>query len=351
MHAPLKGRGAASNPANRYERLHLEPLEDVEYQDEEGATIRTSLFRDSSRTILARNDSPDVPFTYSINPYRGCEHGCIYCYARPSHEFLGFSAGLDFESKIVIKDDAARLLDDAFGKKSWQPQMVCCSGNTDCYQPLEQKLGLTRGCLAVFLAHRNPVGIITKNFLVTRDLDLLKDLAALQLVSVTLSITTLRDDLVRMMEPRTSMPARRLEAIRMLAREGVPVSVNVAPVVPGLTDEEIPAILEAAAEAGALHAGYQMMRLPVPVDELFATWVKQAFPDRAMKILGRVSEMHGGAVSDSRFGRRMKGEGEFAGAIRKLFDLTCARLGLNRTEPVYDTSRFVRESRQYELPW
>jgi len=219
----MHGRGTPSNPPNRFEKLHLEPMDGD--GDAEDRPVPTTFFKDTSKTILAKNDSPDIPFTYGINPYRGCEHGCIYCYARPSHEYLGFSAGLDFETRILVKHDAPALLEQAFRKKSWEPQMVCLSGNTDCYQPVERKLQLTRRCLEVFVKYKNPVGIITKNALVTRDLDLLAALAKDNLVSVTISLSTLQNDLVGAMEPRTSVPSMRLEAMRTLSENGIPVTV------------------------------------------------------------------------------------------------------------------------------
>lgn len=327
------GRAAGFNPPNRFGQQHFEPF-DLDFagiDPEDVPSIKTIFMRDTSKSVLAKNDSPDVPFTYSINPYRGCEHGCIYCYARPSHEYLGFSAGLDFETKILVKEDAPLLLAREFRKKSWWPEMVCFSGNTDCYQPVERKLEITRRCLAVFLDFRNPVGIITKNFLVTRDLDILSEMAKLNLVTVSISITSLRPELTRMMEPRTSMPEKRFEAIELLAKAGIPTHVNVAPIVPGLTDEEIPAILREAAARGATSAGYIMMRLPGPVEPLFVEWVERMMPERASKILNRVRDVRGGKLTDARFGKRMKGEGEIADSINKLFKIHRDKYGLNRS--------------------
>lgn len=336
-----RGRGARYNPANRFEPLHLE--EDPSALDEdELRQVQTEYLIDHTRSILARNDSPDTGFTFSINPYRGCEHGCIYCYARPSHEYLGFSAGLDFETKILVKEDAPRLLSEAFQKPSWEPQLVALSGNTDPYQPLERKLGLTRRCLEVFLKHRNPVAIITKNHLVTRDADLLEEMASMNLVSVALSITTLRPELVGRMEPRTSRPERRLAAIQELSRRGIPVSVNVAPVIPGLTDEEIPNILRAAAEHGARNAMYIIVRLPGPVKELFLDWIEREFPDRAGKIVNRLRDLRGDRLTDSRFGYRMRGEGEWATMIAHLFAVSCKKYGLNSRHRELSTKHFRR---------
>jgi DNA repair photolyase len=341
----IKGRGAGFNPQNRFERTHLEPLAiDLEYE-EHASQIKTLFFLDSSKSILARNDSPDLPFEYSINPYRGCEHGCIYCYARPSHEYLGFSAGLDFETKIMVKMSAARLLDEALQKKSWQPQMVAFSGNTDCYQPIERKLQLTRQCLEVFLRHRNPVGMITKNVLVLRDIDILQEMAKLQLVHVMISITSLRPDLISVMEPRTPTPMKRLKAIEELAKYCIPVGVNAAPIIPGLTDEELPAILKAAADHGATSAGYILVRFPYAVRQLFFDWVERNFPERAGKILTRIQDTRDGNVSDSRFGTRMTGEGEFAETIKALFKLHAAKYNLNRRWSGLTTEHFRREAR------
>ncbi len=338
----MKGRGASFNPPNRFESLHLEPLDD---EMAEGGEIspKTSFYVDSSKSILAKNDSPDLPFTYSLNPYRGCEHGCIYCYARPSHEFLGFSAGVDFETKIMVKNDAPKLLAGTFNRPSWEPQMVCISGNTDCYQPAERRLRITRGCLEVFLRYRNPVGIITKNALITRDIDLLTELARFDLVGATMSITTLDPDLARRMEPRTSAPERRLETIAALSSAGIPVSVFVAPVIPGMTDEEIPSILAKAAACGASYASYTILRLPGPVEPLFIEWIEREFPGKASKVLNRTRGMRGGKLSQSDFGVRMKGEGETARAIKQLFDLNCRKLGLNTKRFLPSTAHFRRQ--------
>ncbi|MBI4546676.1 MAG: PA0069 family radical SAM protein [Ignavibacteriae bacterium] len=343
MPETIKGRGAAFNPPNRFEKLHLEPLE-IELDDEEEARrIPTIFYKDTSKSILAKNNSPDIPFTYSINPYRGCEHGCIYCYARPSHEYLGFSAGIDFETKIMVKEDAPKLLEETFQKKSWQPQMVCFSGDTDCYQPVERKLQITRHCLEVFLKYRNPVGIITKNALITRDLDILKELAALNLVITTISITSFDDELIRKMEPRTSAPYKRLETIETLATHGIPVGVNTAPIIPGLNDKEMPTILKEAAARGAKFAGYVMLRLPGAVEQLFLDWLQRELPDRASKIINRIKEVRGGKLNDPRWGSRFRGEGEIAQTIRDLFHLSCEKYGLNKEEFKFSVEHFRHE--------
>jgi DNA repair photolyase len=342
MRQPLKGRSTAFNPPNRFEQTHLEPIAvDMQYEDD-APPLATQFFRDTSHSILARNSSPDLPFTFSLNPYRGCEHGCIYCYARPSHEYLGFSAGLDFESKIMVKLDAADLLEQTFRKKSWEPQIVALSGNTDCYQPAERKLLLTRRCLEVFLKYRNPVGIVTKNALILRDADILGEMAKLDLVHVMISVTSLDAELIRKMEPRTSTPVNRLRTLEELARRGIPVGVNVAPIIPGLTDEEIPAILKAAANHGAHAASYILVRLPGAVEPLFLDWLQRTLPDRAAKVINRIRDTRQGKMSDSRFGKRMKGEGEIARAIHDLFAVSAQRYNLARTWPPLRTDVFVR---------
>ena len=336
-----KGRGTGVNPPNRFEQFHAEPFEiDVPYDDER-PPVKTIFFDDASKTILAKNDSPDIPFTFSVNPYRGCEHGCVYCYARPSHEYLGFSAGLDFESRIMVKRQAPALLRHELRAKRWIPQAVEMSGNTDCYQPVERVLQLTRGCLEVFLELRNPVAIITKNYGVIRDLDLLTALAKLDLVRVTLSITTLDESLARRMEPRTATPQKRFEAVRILADAGVPTSVSIAPVVPGLTDEELPAILRQASDHGADRVTYSLLRLPGAVENLFSNWIEEIAPDRAAKILGRVREVHAGKLADSKFGRRMRGNGTIAEMIENLFSINARKLGLPTAAKQLDAGKFV----------
>jgi DNA repair photolyase len=342
----VKGRGSGFNTPNRFERFHFEPL-DIDWGEEPGAQhLPTTFYHDTSRSILAKNTSPDLPFTYSINPYRGCEHGCIYCYARPSHEYLGFSAGMDFETKIMVKLDAPQLLDRALQKASWQPQMVAFSGNTDCYQPVERRLEITRKCLEVFLKYRNPVGLITKNALVLRDVDILSEMAKLNLVHVMLSITSLDADLVRRMEPRTSTPENRLAAIEKLAEAGIPVGVNAAPMIPGLTDEELPAILKAAAERGAKSAGYILVRLPGAVEPLFLDWLRREVPDRAAKIINRIRDTRSGELSDARFGSRLVGEGHIAKTINDLFLLHTRKFNLTKRWSAVSTENFVNVHRQ-----
>ena len=341
VHAPPagpRGRGSVDNPAGRFETIA------VERDPEEPAPERvaTELLADTSRSVITRNDSPDVGFDVSLNPYRGCEHGCAYCYARPTHEYLGFSAGIDFETRILVKREAPELLRRELASPRWQPEVLALSGVTDPYQPAERKLEVTRGCLAVLAEFRQPVGVITKNELVTRDVDYLAALAAHGAAHVTLSITTLDPDIARRMEPRASHPRERLKAVRRLAEAGVPVGVNVAPVVPGLTDHEIPRILEAAAAAGAQGAGCVMLRLPGAVAGLFEQWLEVHFPDRKEKVLGRVREMRGGRLNDPRFGSRMRGEGVFAEQIRTVFRTYRRRYGLDRPFPALSAAAFRR---------
>jgi DNA repair photolyase len=327
---PLHGRGASDNPPNRFVPITLSR---DEWRDPEDPLPHTRLLRDSSRSILTYNDSPDVGFDVGINPYRGCEHGCAYCYARPYHEYLGFSAGLDFETNILVKERAPELPQEALESPKWQPQVIGMSGVTDPYQPIERRLGITRACLEVLARYRNPVSVITKNYLVTRDIDLLAELARYRAAAVAISVTTVENSRQRTMEPRTSTPERRLAAIARLAEAGIPVGVFVAPVIPGLTDHEIPAILDAAARAGAGFAGYIMLRLPHGVKELFETWLEQHTPDRKDKVLNRVRAMRGGRLNDPRFATRGRGEGPFAQQIRRLFAVSCARSGLARRSP------------------
>lgn len=336
-----RGRAARFDPPNRFEPLHLAP-DPSALDADELRHVPTVYFHDASRSILSKNDSPDVPFTYSVNPYRGCSHGCIYCYARPSHEYLGFSAGLDFESKIVVKPEAPALLEAAFRKRSWTPQPVAFSGNTDCYQPVERRLALTRRCLEVCLRYRNPATVLTKNRLVLRDLDVLRELAALNLVAVMLSVTSLRPEVTAAMEPRTARPIARLKAIEQLAANGIPVGVMVAPIIPGLTDEEVPAILEAASNAGARWAGYQIVRLPGPVKDLFVDWIGDAFPNQAGKVLRRLAELRGPSLNTAGFGARMRGDGLWAKLIKDLFIGTATRLGLSFHGPKLATHHFRR---------
>jgi len=322
-----RGRGASSNPPNRFEPLVVEADPEA---GEETIAPRTQFFADPTRQILSRNSSPDLPFDISLNPYRGCEHGCSYCYARPTHEYLGFSAGLDFETRILVKENAPELLRRELTSPRWKPRLLALSGVTDPYQPVERRLRLTRRCLEVLADLRHPVGIVTKNHLVTRDLDLLLELARHRAVAVFLSVTTLDAELSRVMEPRASHPRRRLEAIRTLARAGIPVAALMAPIVPALTDEEIPAVLEAVAEAGALDARYILLRLPYGLKQQFEDWLRAHRPLRAAKVLGRIRALRAGRLNESDFATRQRGTGIWADQIDHLFATTRRRLGFPR---------------------
>lgn len=335
-----KGRGTAANPPNRFERIEYLPILDPDADP--ASPAKTQFLKDVSRSLLTTNDSPDVGFDASINPYRGCEHGCIYCYARPYHEYLGFSAGLDFETKILVKENAPQLLREELASSKWQPKVVAISGVTDAYQPIERRLRLTRQCLEILAQFRNPVIIITKNQLVTRDIDVLVELAAFNATMVCVSVTTLDADLARVMEPRTSTPANRLEAIKALSDAGVPVRVLVAPILPGLTDHELTSIIQSAADAGAEYAGYTVVRLPYGVGELFEGWLGEHFPDRKKKVLNRIRDMRGGRLNDPNFGTRMRGEGVFAEQIRSMFQLACRRSGLKAGARELSISEFRR---------
>lgn len=317
------------NPAGRFERLSYAAEPGEEGVDGVGGAAPTTWYPDLSERVLTRNDSPDIGFTVSLNPYRGCEHGCAYCYARPTHHFLGYSAGLDFERILFAKVNAPRLLAEELSSPGWEPQVVAMSGVTDPYQPLERDLRITRECLRVFAEFRNPVGIVTKSRLVVRDLDLLGELAGHGAAWVHVSVTTLDAALAAVLEPRAPTPAARLEAIRELARGGVPVGVMVAPVIPGLNDHEIAGILEAAAEAGARRAGFVLLRLPYDVADLFREWVRRHRPGLEDRIFERVRDTRGGRLNVSAWGERMRGSGPYAEQLGALFRVTVKRLGLD----------------------
>jgi DNA repair photolyase len=337
---PIPTRGAASNPPNRFERIQLE--RDADWNPEEDPLPRTQFFKDHSRTIIATNDSPDIGFEASINPYRGCEHGCVYCYARPFHEYLGFSSGLDFETKIMVKEDAPKLLRAELSSPKWQPKVLAMSGVTDPYQPIERRLQITRGCLEVLAEFRNPVSIVTKNQLVTRDLDLLGELARHNAAAVFISLTTLDTELRKVMEPRTAPPAARLATITKLAQAGIPVGVLVAPVIPGLTDHEIPSLVQAAVAAGARFAGHVTLRLPHAVAPLFEQWLEHHFPNQKEKVLNRLRALRGGKLYDAEFGTRMRGEGIFAEQMDQMFDVACRKAGIAENELELSTAAFRR---------
>ncbi len=338
-----KGRSATGDPPNRFLAIQREADPDAELdpEDEPGRQrVATQFLPDRSESVVTENDSPDVPFRYSVNPYRGCEHGCSYCYARPSHEYLGLGAGLDFESKIFVKERAPELFARWLARDGWEPEMICFSGITDCYQPAERTFELTRRCLQVAAEARQPVGIITKNRLVTRDLDVLAPMAGRSLVHVSLSITTLDEKLARRMEPRTSRPAARLEAIRELSAAGVPTRVMIAPIIPGLNDSEIPQILKAAQEAGAGSAGHVLLRLSGSVRPVFLEWLSQNEPNRAARVESAIRQTRGGKLNDTQFGRRMRGTGTRAEQIDQTFATFAKRYGLDGRLSPFDFSRF-----------
>jgi DNA repair photolyase len=344
-----KGRGAQVHPPNRfrkheYVQEHPEALDEELYSDPQ-----TEIYYERPKKNINRVDSPDIGMDLSMNPYQGCEHGCIYCYARNTHPYWGFNAGLDFESRIVVKENAPQLLEQELSKKNYKVTPIMLSGNTDCYQPLERKFELTRKMLAILWRYRHPVGIITKNSLITRDLDILKPMAENRLVTVTISITTLKEKLRRIMEPRTASAAKRLETVRVLSESGIPVNVNIAPVIPFINSDEIPAIMKAIAEAGAVSSMYQLVRLNGDVGIIFDDWVKKNFPDRADKVLNQIKRAHGGKLGESRFGIRMKGEGEMAEAILKLFKIAREKYLNGRKMPALDCSQFRIPAAQKQL--
>jgi DNA repair photolyase len=351
---PRKGRGAVSNPTPRFAEHDRASLDDGWGIQPEPAILRTSLHLDSARSILSRNDSPDVPFDRSLNPYRGCEHGCIYCYARPSHAYLGLSPGLDFETEIFYKPEAPGLLRAELARPGYLPAPVALGSNTDAYQPSERHLRIARGLLAVLHETRHPVVAVTKSDMVLRDLDLLADLARQRLAAVLVSITTLDAGLARRLEPRAATPRRRLAAIEGLVAAGVPCGVLVSPVIPGLTDQEIEAILTAATQAGASQANHIILRLPLELAGLFQDWLSAHYPDRAGKILSLLRQCRDGRLNDPRFGARMRGSGPIADLIAQRFALAARRLGLGAPGAAWDlaTDRFVRpaaDGRQLSL--
>jgi DNA repair photolyase len=336
----FKGRGAQIKTENRFLKSHY-VTDHIEGLDEPLLeSPQTQIFFETPKKIVNKVDSPDLSMMYSINPYQGCEHGCIYCYARNTHEYYGFSAGLDFESKIIVKKSAPALLEKHLLNKNWNAVPIMLSGNTDCYQPQEKKFEITRNLLKVFANYRHPVGIITKNSLILRDLDLLKDLASDNLVHVYISITTLEEDLRRILEPRTASSIKRLKTIEELSKAGVPVGVMNAPIIPGLNHHEIPQVLKAAAEHGALNCGITVVRLNGSIGKIFEDWLRKNFPDRFEKVWNQICSFHGGNVNDSQFGRRMSGEGHIAEAIHQLFRASKKKYFANRSAPAYDLTKF-----------
>lgn len=336
-----KGRGAQFNTQNRFQTRQYESDETLAPDDDfPEPVVKTQYFTEFPKQIISRTQSPDIPNATSVNPYQGCEHGCIYCYARPTHEYWGFSAGLDFESKIMVKKNAPALLEKQFLAKTYQPDIIHLSGNTDCYQPAERDFQLTRQMLEICLRYRHPVDIITKNALILRDLDLLSQLAALNLVNVYITLTTLNEDLRLVMEPRTATAARRLRVMQLLTEAGIPVGVMTSPIIPSLNDHEIPAMIEAAANQGARWAGYTVVRLNGPLEPLFNDWLRANFPDRADRVMNQIRACHGGQASDSQFGRRMSGEGPFAEQIRLLHCVASHKFLAHRSLPILDLSQF-----------
>src|SRR5881628_1782207 len=335
----IKGRGAADNPQGRFETL----ARSHEPGAESPSRPQTVVTLQQARSIIARNDSPDLPFSRSINPYQGCEHGCIYCYARPSHAYLGLSPGLDFETRIFAKENAAELLRKELSRPDYRCELIALGANTDPYQPIERKHRITRGILEVLWEFRNPVGIVTKGSLIERDLDLLERMAREGLVQVFVSIGSLDGEIARTLEPRAAAPYRRVETVRRLSERGVPCGTLVAPVIPFLNDKEMEAVLEAVSEAGARMAGYTLLRLPWEVKDLFKDWLERNYPLRAKHVMARIHDMRGGRDNDPRFGSRMNGEGQFAELIRKRFEIACKRLGLNAGgRKRLDTTKFRR---------
>jgi DNA repair photolyase len=335
-----RGRGARINPAARFGRTSAEFIDDGWESLAEIPVLKTEIFTETPKTIITRNDSPDISFDRSINPYRGCEHGCVYCYARPSHAYMGLSPGRDFESKIFVKPNAAALLREELTAPNYQPRTIALGANTDCYQPIERQHRITRGVLETLLEFKHPVGIVTKSALVLRDLDLLKELADQGLTKVALSITTLDGKLARGMEPRASTPMKRLAALEILAKAGIPTVVMMGPVIPGLNDSEIESILKAARNSGAREAGYTMLRLPHELKEIFKDWLLKEHPDRAARVMSLVRDVRSGKESDPNFGTRMVGSGAYAWQIGRRFQLAAQKLGLNVTRLKLRTDLF-----------
>ncbi|MCU0447470.1 MAG: PA0069 family radical SAM protein [Microscillaceae bacterium] len=341
----FKGRGAQINTANPYHKTEI-VTEHWEGLDEElmPEAPKTQIFYEKPKNILSKNQSPDIPFTYSINPYQGCEHGCIYCYARNAHQYWGFSAGLDFETKIVVKREAPQLLEKQFLSPHWQAAPIMLSGNTDCYQPIEKDLKITRNLLKVFAKYGNPVSIISKNALILRDLDILQDLAKENLVHVHISITTTDEELRRQLEPRTASAKKRLEVVKKLSQAGVPTGVMIAPIIPALNNYEIPTLAKLAADHGALNIGYTIVRLNGAIGDIFKDWLFKNFPDRAEKVWNQICEMHNGQVNESRYGFRHSGEGKFAQSIAQLFRVSKKKYFADKIVPPYALDKFRRNA-------
>jgi DNA repair photolyase len=345
----LKGRGSQVNPHNHFQKNdyvkeHVEGIDDWEEQNH-----KTTFILGDAKSIVNRVDSPDVGMGFSLNPYQGCEHGCTYCYARNAHEYWGFSAGLDFERKIIVKKDAPQLFKKFLEKKGWDASVISLSGNTDCYQPAERKFKITRELLQIALAYKQPIGMITKNSLVLRDIDILKEMAKDNLCMVYISINSLNEDLRLKMEPRTATASQRLKVVEQLSEAGIPVGVLVAPLIPGLSDHEVPAILKAVSERGATNAGYTVVRLNGAVSQIFKDWLEKNYPDRFDKVWHMIQACHGGQVNDSRFGNRMRGDGNIAQLISDTFKLHCRINKLNLNPVLLDSSKFKIPAAQLDL--
>lgn len=342
---PRKGRGSAINPEGRFENVEREAFDDGWVMEDDERALKTQIIEERAASIITRNRSPDIPFTQSINPYQGCEHGCSYCYARPTHAYRNLSPGVDFETRIFAKVNAAELLRKELSKPGYRCEVISLGANTDPYQPAERKLGITRSILEVCSEFNQPVGIVTKNAMVERDLDILASMARRRLVNVFLSVNNLDHDIARRLEPRCSAPARRLQAIRALSQAAVPVGVLVAPVIPFLNDDQIEAVLEAAFEAGATQAGYVVLRLPYEVKTLFRDWLERHYPLKARHVMSRVHEMRGGRDNDPHFGSRMRGQGEFAALLSRRFAIARRRIGYEQRDRMLrnaslDTAQF-----------
>lgn len=351
----LKNRGAITNPAGRFDKAQYEAYDDGwQWEEEILSSLQTSLFAEKAKTIITKNDSPDLGFEQSINPYRGCEHGCIYCYARPSHAYMNLSSGIDFETKIFYKPDADTLLRKELNKPAYKCKPILIGANTDPYQPAESKLKITRRLLSVLNEHHHPVTIISKSTMIERDIDILADMAKRNLVKVAISVTTLSNQLKLKLEPRTSGPLGRLRTIKQLTTNGIPVRVMASPIIPMINDMELEKILEKAKETGAKHASYILIRLPHEVKYLFKEWLVEHYPDRAEHVMSLIRQMRGGKEYDATFGKRMRGEGEFASLIETRFHLACKRFHLNQEpSPILDTTKFKKiketESKQLAL--
>ncbi|MBW2961677.1 PA0069 family radical SAM protein [Mesonia aestuariivivens] len=350
----IKGRGAQQNVHNKFEKLqHTTDAEFLEYcfkEGEEANDVKTRFQDVFPKTIVNKVTSPDVAMEYSLNPYQGCEHGCIYCYVRNSHEYWGYSAGLDFEKQILVKKNAPQLLEQKFQQKKWEPTAIVFSGNTDCYQPAEKKYQLTRECLKVMLKYKHPTGIITKNSLVLRDLDILRELAKLNCIRVSISITSLEEETRRILEPRTATIKQRLKTVEKLTAEGIPVNVMVAPIIPFINSHEILPIVKAVSEVGAYSVGYTIVRLNGAIAEIFKDWIEKTLPDKAERVLHQIEACHGGNLNDNRFGTRMKGEGEFSKQIVQQFRIAKRKYLKNRKIPEMDTSHYLQlKNPQYKL--